>query len=96
MGAFEPPKSDSTYTAFAALRADGSITAWGNSEYGGSNAPTGTGYTKIYSTGNSFAALKADGSITAWGSSKYGGTTGFGITQSATTLSVDEDSSNTK
>jgi hypothetical protein len=52
-------------------------------------------YTKIYSTGNAFAALKADGSITAWGSSKYGGTTGFGITQSATTLSVDEDSTNT-
>ena len=40
-------------------------------------------------------ALKADGSITVWGGSDYGGTTGFGITQSATTLSVDEDSTNT-
>ena len=92
---FNNAPSYSNHHAFAALKADGSITAWGSSEYGGSNAPTGTGYTKIYSTGNAFAALKADGSITAWGSSKYGGTTGFGITQSATTLSVDEDSTNT-
>jgi hypothetical protein len=30
----------STYYAFAALKADGSITAWGDSEYGGSGAPT--------------------------------------------------------
>jgi hypothetical protein len=36
--------------AFAALKADGSITAWGNSYYGGSGAPDGNGYTKIYST----------------------------------------------
>jgi hypothetical protein len=34
--------------------------------------PSGSGYTKIYSTGSAFAALKADGSITVWGDS--GGT----------------------
>jgi hypothetical protein len=34
----------STYYAFAALKADGSITAWGDSEYGGSGAPAGNGY----------------------------------------------------
>jgi hypothetical protein len=28
-------------------------------------APSGSGYTKIYSNGHAFAALKADGSITA-------------------------------
>jgi hypothetical protein len=39
-----------------------------------SGAPSGTGYTKIYSSGGAFAALKADGSITAWGSSDAGGT----------------------
>jgi hypothetical protein len=50
--------------AFAALQADGSITAWGDS-YSGGIAPSGSGYTKIYSTGSAFAALKADGSITA-------------------------------
>ena len=59
--------------AFAALKADGSVTAWGYSSYGGSGAPTDTGYTAIYSAGRAFAALKADGSVTAWGDSSYGG-----------------------
>jgi hypothetical protein len=52
--------------AFAALKADGSITTWGSLKYGGKNAPnapTEKGYTKIYSTTNAFAALKTDGSI---------------------------------
>jgi hypothetical protein len=35
--------------AFAALKANGSITAWGRSGYGGTDAPSGNGYTKIYS-----------------------------------------------
>jgi hypothetical protein len=35
--------------AFAALKADGSITVWGNSFSGGTSAPTDKGYTKIYS-----------------------------------------------
>jgi hypothetical protein len=47
--------------AFAALKADGSITAWGRSSAGGTGAPSGKGYTKIYSTRTAFAALKADG-----------------------------------
>jgi hypothetical protein len=51
----------STSAAFAALKADGSITAWGSSSDGGSGAPSGNGYIKIYSTGHAFAALKADG-----------------------------------
>ena len=59
--------------AFATLQADGSITAWGNSGNGGTGAPTGSGYTKIYSNRYAFAALKIDGSITAWGRSNYGG-----------------------
>jgi hypothetical protein len=50
--------------AFAALKADGSITAWGDSDNGGTGAPSDNGYTKIYSTMAAFAALKADGSIT--------------------------------
>jgi hypothetical protein len=39
--------------AFAALKADGSITTWGSLNNGGTNAsnvPTDKGYTKIYST----------------------------------------------
>jgi hypothetical protein len=45
----------STGFAFAALKTNGSITAWGDSDSGGAGAPSGTGYTKIYSTGNAFA-----------------------------------------
>jgi aryl-alcohol dehydrogenase-like predicted oxidoreductase len=63
----------STASAFAALKADGSITAWGPGSEG-TGAPSDNGYTKIYSTGSAFAALKADGSITAWGDSNTGGT----------------------
>jgi hypothetical protein len=58
-------KIHSTAYAFAALKADGSIVAWGDSSLGGTGAPSDSGYTKIYSTGGAFAAVKADGSITA-------------------------------
>jgi hypothetical protein len=51
----------STGFAFAALKADGSITAWGDPDSGGAGAPSGSGYTKIYSTVQAFAALKTDG-----------------------------------
>jgi hypothetical protein len=37
--------------------------------------PSGSGYTKIYSTGDAFAAVKVDGSITAWGDPNSGGLT---------------------
>jgi hypothetical protein len=39
-----------TGIAFAALKTNGSITAWGSSDAGGTGAPSGSGYTKIYST----------------------------------------------
>jgi hypothetical protein len=38
----------SNYQAFAALKADGSITAWGRSGHGGSGAPSDHGYIKMY------------------------------------------------
>jgi hypothetical protein len=59
--------------AFAILQADGSIMAWGSSSHGGTGAPSGSDYTKIYSNGHAFAALKVNGSISAWGDSSYGG-----------------------
>jgi hypothetical protein len=49
------------------VAADGSIKAWGDSDFGGKKAPAGKGYTKIYSNAYAFATLKADGSIKAWG-----------------------------
>ena len=55
-----------TYGAFALLRSDGSIRAWGN--LGSSNsAPWDSGYTEIVANESAFAARKSDGSITAWG-----------------------------
>ncbi|VVM25225.1 hypothetical protein BSPWISOXPB_6337 [uncultured Gammaproteobacteria bacterium] len=61
--------------AFAALKTNGSITAWGDSDSGGTGAPSGSGYTKIYSTVGAFAAVKANGTITAWGDPGSGGLT---------------------
>jgi hypothetical protein len=49
-----------------------SIKVWGSPYAGGTGAPSGSGYTKIYSNWGAFAALKADGSITAWGGSYSG------------------------
>ena len=71
-GYYNAPNVPNIY-AFAALKSDGSITAWGSSSEGGSGAPTDSGYTHIYSAYMAFAALKPDGSITAWGSSSQGG-----------------------
>jgi hypothetical protein len=68
-------------TAFAAIKSDGSIIAWGglpsegiDPDFVGKKAPTDSGYTEIYSNEYAFAALKADGSITTWGSLNNGGT----------------------
>jgi hypothetical protein len=47
----------------ASIRA---TTTWGGLIYG-TVAPTGSGYTKIYSNRYAFAALTTNGSIKAWG-----------------------------
>lgn len=66
--------------AFAALKAGGSVVAWGNSAYGGdcSKAHTLEGVPaelvdvkSIYSDSFCFAAKKADGSIVLWGNTAY-------------------------
>jgi alpha-tubulin suppressor-like RCC1 family protein len=49
----------SWYSHFATLKADGSIIAWGRSNYGGTGAPSDNGYTKIYSNFFAFVAVKA-------------------------------------
>jgi hypothetical protein len=66
-GGFNNTPNYTSKMGFAALKADGSIMAWGNSYFGRKKAPTDSGYTKIYSNQYAFAALRADGSITMWG-----------------------------
>ncbi|CAC9523066.1 hypothetical protein [Bathymodiolus azoricus thioautotrophic gill symbiont] len=73
-GGFYNASNHPNWNTFAALQADGSITAWGGSSSGGTDVPSGSGYTKIYSTGYAFATIEADRSITAWGDLRYGGT----------------------
>ena len=57
--------------AFAALKSDGSVITWGNSDGGGSSstvsAHLNSGVVDISSTVNAFAALKSDGSVITWG-----------------------------
>ena len=61
------PGSWRNINAFAALKHDGTVRAWGNSDYGGSGVPEGLSDIKtIYSTHGAFAALKHDGTVAAW------------------------------
>ena len=77
----------STYQAFAARKSDGSVVAWGQSNFGGDTscaptpgvcapAPAGSlssGVTKVWGSYDAFAALKSDGTVVAWGDPSSGG-----------------------
>ena len=64
--------------AFAALKSDGTVVAWG--WLNDSTVPTGlSGVTKIYSSGGAFAALKNDGTVVAWGKYSNGGMAPYGL-----------------
>ena len=63
-------------SAFAALRADGSVVTWGYGPYGGDAAAVGSQLVNVVSlaaTEQAFAALRADGSVVTWGSFLGGG-----------------------
>jgi len=60
--------------AYAGLKSNGSIVAWGFRHGGGEGYPKDKGYKKIVSSDEAFAALKDDGTIKAWGDSDFGGT----------------------
>ncbi len=66
-------------SAFAALRADGSVVTWGNRSYGGDSSAIaakldGTiDVTQVFSASQAFAALRADGSVVTWGDPFNGG-----------------------
>jgi NAD(P)H-hydrate repair Nnr-like enzyme with NAD(P)H-hydrate epimerase domain len=66
----------STASAFAALRADGSVVAWGVGNSGGDSSAVASALNgvdnskdvvQVFSTGTAFAALRADGSVVTWG-----------------------------
>ena len=61
--------------AWAALKEDGSVVAWGHPFKGGDTTlvkdELSSGVEKIFSNGEAFAALKEDGSVVTWGG--YGG-----------------------
>lgn len=63
--------------AIAALKSDGSVTAWGNASDGGDchhlQQELNGGVQSIYHTNRAFAALKANGSVLAWGDDFCGG-----------------------
>ncbi len=69
----------STWSAFAALRNDGSVVTWGSGDYGGDSSAVakqldGTvDVTAIASTRSAFAALRTDGSVVTWGAYSDGG-----------------------
>lgn len=60
--------------AFAALKKDGSLVAWGDPLYGAVGVPAGNDFVEIASSTGAFAALRRDGSIAAWGNPEFGGT----------------------
>jgi len=60
----------STYFSFASLNSDGSVTTWGNSEWGGDSSKVRSqlnNVLEIYSTNSAFAAIKKDGTVVSWG-----------------------------
>jgi hypothetical protein len=62
--------------AFAALKTDGSVVAWGDAGTGGTTpGNVSSGVVAVYSTNTAFAALKTDGSLIVWGASASGGAT---------------------
>lgn len=65
----------STQYAFAALKTDGSVVTWGNSQYGGSSPDIElrSDVVEIYTNNDVFVALKRDGSVITWGKEATGG-----------------------
>ena len=61
----------SNHSAFCALHTDGSVTAWGNSAYGGSlgalESELSSDVVQIVPTKGTFSAFKSDGSVVNWG-----------------------------
>jgi hypothetical protein len=75
-------------SAFAVLRANGTVSAWGDAATGGV-APAGlSNVIEVYSTKTAFAALKKDGTVVAWGLAGNGGTAPAGLSNVARIFST--------
>lgn len=64
--------------AFAALKADGTVVAWGDPDRGGNSAEVQDKLTDVVSITSgryAFAAIKKDGTVVTWGKDGYGHTT---------------------
>lgn len=63
--------------AYAVIKNDATVQAWGAPEYGGeipANIQTQlTNVKKLFSNGGAFVALRSDGSVVAWGHPNFGG-----------------------
>jgi hypothetical protein len=62
--------------AFVALKGDGSVVVWGNSQVGGDASPVIAQLTNVIdvkSSAAAFAALRHDGSVLTWGNPEKGG-----------------------
>lgn len=62
--------------AFAALKSDGSLIAWGHPDLGGDCSSVQEqlkGVQSIVATNTAFAARKCDGSVVTWGHPEAGG-----------------------
>ena len=56
-----------------ALKADGTVVAWGDNDFGQSDVPAGlSGVVAVAAGGDHSLALKADGTVVAWGNNNYG------------------------
>ena len=59
-----------------ALKADGTVAAWGYDTWGQTNVPAGLSDVVAIAAGTDDSlALKADGTIVGWGANAYGQTT---------------------
>ncbi len=62
--------------AFAALRADGTVVAWGSEEAGGDTTAVEDQLQNVQTIGATamaFAAILSDGSVISWGDARNGG-----------------------
>jgi Ca2+-binding RTX toxin-like protein len=66
-------KTHTNKNAFAVLKADGSVVAWGDSSRGGDlgavSSQVQSGVVELFSNQEAFVALKADGTTVSWGQS---------------------------